>query len=88
VRALAEAGVYPGGSARNLEAVTPQLDVDTDDAVTVRILADAQTSGGLLLTVGPAARDGLMGALRDAGVAAAVIGEIVDGPAGRIRIRP
>jgi selenide,water dikinase len=42
------AGFVPGGSRRNLEWVRPQLrsGVDEDELV---LLADAQTSGGLLV---------------------------------------
>lgn len=42
------AGYVPGGSRRNLEWVRPHLDADVDDDELV-LLADAQTSGGLLV---------------------------------------
>ncbi|MGN6250892.1 MAG: selenide, water dikinase SelD [Marmoricola sp.] len=42
------AGYVPGGSRRNLEWVTPHLDA-TVDADELLLLADAQTSGGLLV---------------------------------------
>lgn len=42
------AGYVPGGSLRNLEWVRPHLDADVDDDELV-LLADAQTSGGLLV---------------------------------------
>jgi selenide, water dikinase len=44
---LAE-GYVPGGSRRNLDWVRPHLSADVDDDELV-LLADAQTSGGLLL---------------------------------------
>ena len=51
------------------------------------ILFDPQTSGGLLISVAPERADALVAALIDSGHAdAAVIGEIVPGPAERIRV--
>lgn len=46
---LLAAGHFPGGSGRNLEAVRAHL--SGGDTATVSILADAQTSGGLLVAV-------------------------------------
>jgi selenide,water dikinase len=43
-----EAGFVPGGSRRNLDWVRPHLDAGVDEDELV-LLADAQTSGGLLL---------------------------------------
>ena len=45
----ATAGYIPGGSRRNLDWVTPYLEPGRYDDVTRLLLADAQTSGGLLL---------------------------------------
>jgi selenide,water dikinase len=77
-RELADRGLIPGGSRRNLESVGPLLrwapslsDVDQ------LLLADAQTSGGLLIAVPPARADALRARLQEAGaLSAAVIGEI------------
>jgi len=43
------AGYVPGGSRRNLDWVRPHVDLDAVDEDTALLLADAQTSGGLLL---------------------------------------
>ena len=86
VRALAEAGVYPGGSARNLEAVLPDIRPDSVDDLILRILADAQTSGGLLFAVAPDDVPRLLAALADRGVTGTTIGHLGEGPAGRIEI--
>lgn len=43
-------GFYPGGSRRNLEAVGPRL---AGDLARAPLLADAQTSGGLLVALAP-----------------------------------
>ncbi len=43
------AGFVPGGSRRNLDWVAPHTDVGTASEETLLLLADAQTSGGLLV---------------------------------------
>lgn len=51
-RPLAEAGIVPGGTRRNLSFVDPlAVWPDGMDEVTKLLLADAQTSGGLLIAV-------------------------------------
>lgn len=89
VRALAEQGAIPGGTRRNLEAVAPSVEFSKDlDEIDRLILADAQTSGGLLLCVSEAACGGMMAGLRSRGVTgAAVIGQVTAGAAGTIRVR-
>jgi selenide,water dikinase len=47
-RASAAAGYVPGGSRRNLEWVRPHLESAADE-LELLLLADAQTSGGLLV---------------------------------------
>ncbi|GAA4857614.1 selenide, water dikinase SelD [Actinomycetospora straminea] len=47
-REAAAAGNVPGGSRRNLDWVRPHARIDVDET-TALLLADAQTSGGLLL---------------------------------------
>jgi selenide, water dikinase len=78
-RELLAAGHYPGGSSRNLAAVTPHLSGGSDGDR--RLLADAQTSGGLLVAV-PADR---LDPLLDL-PGSAVIGRIVEGAEGQIRL--
>jgi selenide, water dikinase len=48
-RAAAKAGYMPGGSRRNLEWVLPHTDADAVSEDDLLLLADAQTSGGLLV---------------------------------------
>lgn len=48
-RAALRDGYVPGGSRRNLDWVRPHADLDAVDEDTALLLADAQTSGGLLL---------------------------------------
>ena len=77
-RELAERGLIPGGSRRNLDAVGPHLRwASTLAEVDRLLLADAQTSGGLLISVARERTDELVRRLREAGaLAAAVVGEI------------
>lgn len=85
VAELAAAGYYPGGSERNLAAVGPFVDGSEDEAA-LRLLCDAQTSGGLLMAVPTANAAPLVAALREGDPAAAVIGELTDGEPGRVEL--
>lgn len=82
---LAADGFVPGGTRRNVEAVRARTGIDGDEA-TLTLLADAQTSGGLLLACPPETADDLVAALERAGDVGAVIGRCVEGPAGSIRL--
>ena len=86
---LAEAGYVSGGTRRNLADVEADVRWEGDVHEAVRILmADAQTSGGLLMAVPEAGTEALVAALRAAGTpAAAVLGEVVVGPAGSVTVR-
>lgn len=88
VLALAGEGVVPGGSRKNLAYVSGFADVDPALSAGERtVLADAQTSGGLLLAVAPERVGDLVEALRARKVpAAAVVGRLEDGPPGTLRI--
>jgi selenide,water dikinase len=79
--------VVPGGTHRNLEAAA-EVDWAEDLDPHERVLCvDAQTSGGLLLAVPRENEIALLEALREADTpAAAVIGHLVAGPAGHIRV--
>jgi selenide,water dikinase len=89
VRELVAAGFVPGGTRRNLAFYEPHLDAGAVAEAERLIACDAQTSGGLLIAVARERLDALLGALRRRGApAAAHIGEIVDGPQGRIALLP
>jgi len=87
-RALCESGLVPGGTRRNLEYVEPMAHFDASLGEVDRlILSDAQTSGGLLLAVPPENESALVAALAAARTpACAVVGEFIDGEAGRLEI--
>ena len=80
VQELLEMGIAPGGTHRNLESLDGVVDWHEDITEQTRILlADAQTSGGLLIAVAPEKTDALLGALEDVGVQTrAVIGGILE----------
>jgi len=88
VTELVERGAVSGGTTRNLAAAAaftrwaPEI-----TSVTKTLLADAQTSGGLLLAVDPRRVDDLVGALRGFGAPAqAVIGELVPSTAAMVEV--
>ena len=86
-RELAALDMVPGGTQRNLDWVSPHVQPGDASDVSVTLLADAQTSGGLLL--GMVSRDAALAVVTElmiSGHEAAVIGEVTDG-AGRIRLR-
>ena len=88
-RERADGGKVPGGTRRNMAYAGPVTAFDDSVPEALRLLlADAQTSGGLLLCV-PAARLGeALQRLADGGRQAAHIGQLrpwADGP--RIRVR-
>lgn len=87
-RRLAEAGVVPGGSKRNLEYVEPHTRFAAGVSQADRlVLADAQTSGGLLISVPPLREAQLCDALeRNATLVQAVIGELTSGEPGTLSV--
>jgi len=86
-RELAAAGFVPGGTTRNLATSTAEWEPGIDPADRL-LLADAQTSGGLLLAVPPAMEAALREALdREQTLAAVVIGRCLDGVPGAITVR-
>ena len=87
-RRLAEAGHVPGGTRRNLAAAAEYTTWDPGvDEIERLMLADAQTSGGLLLAVRPDAAHGLLDALgAQHTLAAAEIGAVVAGTPGTVHV--
>ena len=89
VHQLIEDGVVPGGTWTNLESAAPHVSYGEGVSESLRVaLADAQTSGGLLIAVPPERAEQLVQLLEDRGtLAAAIVGELVDGPPGTIRVQ-
>ena len=85
---LAERGAVPGGTTRNAASLAGAVTfADRVDATARLLLADAQTSGGLLIAVPPERTGALVTALeREETPAAAIVGRVVAGAAGRIAV--
>ncbi|MBK9160688.1 MAG: selenide, water dikinase SelD [Nitrosomonadales bacterium] len=80
---LAQQGIGPGAIDRNLASYGHEVDFAAQLATwQQRLLADAQTSGGLLVSVAPEAADEVLACFRSAGFEqAAVIGTMKAGAA-------
>ncbi len=86
VRELLDAGHYPGGSARNLAYIDPHVHGQSDHDVR-RLIADAQTSGGLLISVPEGSADALVTEIAARGSDAWLIGTMTDDETGSITLR-
>lgn len=87
-RDLAAADLAPGGSLDNLDHVAPHVDWRPERSrVDKLLLADAQTSGGLLIAVAAPELETLLAALREQGVTSArLVGRLLGPGDGRIRV--
>lgn len=85
----ASAGIVPGGTINNLEYVMKRVHFEEGiSKVTQLLLADAQTSGGLLVSLPEDKAEILLAALHEEGVGgAAKIGRITGKGSGKIYIR-
>jgi selenide,water dikinase len=87
VRALLADGMVAGGTQRNLAFVAPDVDFGDLPESEQLLLADAQTSGGLLLSVAPERAQHLVDACTAHGTpVAAVIGKMTSAGPGRVTI--
>ena len=86
-RELVERGFVPGGTRRNLESLASSLAWDAglteDDRL---ILCDAQTSGGLLISMAADRVPALLKELNDRDTLGAVVGDVTDGGPGGIAL--
>jgi cysteine desulfurase NifS/selenium donor protein len=86
-RELAVADVVPGGTLDNLDHVSPHVDwLPERSRIDKILLADAQTSGGLLIALPADRADRLVDALNGRGVPAAAVGRFAAPGSGRIRV--
>ena len=83
-------GIAPGGTHRNEAGVAEYVDWDASVSANDRLLlCDAQTSGGLLISVPQERLSRLLDALEERGVVTrAVVGSIGDGAPGTARVTP
>jgi len=84
---LAEAGVVPSGTHSNHAFVSPETDWGDLPKAEQLVLADAQTSGGLLIAVSGNRAGPLRDALSRRGVLAAEIGAVGEGSPGGVSVR-
>jgi len=79
-----------GGGTRNREWTRPFATYGRGvDERMQALLNDAQTSGGLLIAIGASKAEALVAEMRQGGAsAAALFGEVVEGPAGTIEVEP
>jgi selenide, water dikinase len=83
---LIENGIVPGGTRHNAETHAEFTEFAASVPEAERIgLSDAQTSGGLLISVGTDALNKLTRELQEAGILAAVIGEVCKGAGIEVR---
>ncbi len=84
---LVARGEVPGGTRSNLEAALEFTDFADDVAEATRlVLADAQTSGGLLGSMPPERASACIARLGRSGLEAAVVGRVTGPGEGRIRV--
>jgi selenide,water dikinase len=81
---LAKGGAVPGGTRRNHAYVEAGTDWGQLSEPEQLVMADAQTSGGLLIAASDP--EAMAGALREAGVAFGRIGRVVAGRAGEMSV--
>jgi selenide,water dikinase len=81
-------GFVPGGTGRNRDYRQHMVDMSSSvSSILNDILYDPQTSGGLLIAIAAAKAPALLKKLRAAGdTAAAIIGEVVAKPKGKIKV--
>lgn len=85
---FASRGFVPAGSKRNRQFCSKQIDIATGvDPLLIDVLADAQTSGGLLISVPENKTAMLVQRLQDKNTpAASIIGEVTSEPIGVIKV--
>lgn len=86
---FASRGYIPAGSKRNRQFCSNHVDIATGvDHLLIDVLADAQTSGGLLISVPENKTAMLVQRLQDKNTpVASVIGEVMSEPTGVIQVR-
>jgi selenide,water dikinase len=86
---MARKGMIPGGTFANRKYCEGSVSVENGvESLLVDCMADAQTSGGLLIAVPEDRAFDLQQALKAKGVPHPEVGQVTEGPPGRIRIKP
>lgn len=85
---LLRSDVIPGAIERNREFVEPDLEIDPGvEPARVHLGLDAQTSGGLLITIAPQRLNTLLDALAERGVNGFVLGQLARDSTPRIVVK-
>jgi selenide,water dikinase len=85
---LVKKGIHPKGAERNLAFIEESLKkpIVVDESM-MRVLADPQTSGGLLISVPAAQAKALLLSLQESGCHLATdIGVVLEGPQGGLKV--
>ena len=81
-------GMLPAGAYRNRDFFGPRVQMGPDVPLDLAdVLFDPQTSGGLLVSVDASQADALVSRLRDEGLPAAVIGQVVERGQKSVEVR-
>ena len=76
---LLEEGIAPGGTHRNLSSVEKSIQWDSDISYEAKLLlCDAQTSGGLLISLPHNKANTLISQLAQKGIVGSVVGEVLE----------
>ena len=87
-REMARMGMLPAGAYRNRDFFGPRVQMGPDVPLDLAdVLFDPQTSGGLLVSVDASQADALVSRLRDEGLPAAVIGQVVERGQKSVEVR-
>ena len=88
VREIAELGIIPGGTKNNYAHLQGVVTFPEEmDQIDQWILCDAVTSGGLLISAAEEEADKLLTELRNEGVEASLIGEVIAEHQGKIEVK-
>jgi selenide,water dikinase len=86
IEEYAKSGLIPGGTYRNREFRSHMIEAEISDEMML-VLFDAQTSGGLLISLPEKDGEGLVRRMHEEGVEdAAIVGQVVAEPKRKIRI--
>lgn len=88
VEGFAKMGITPGGTHRNRSFREKFVEIKENVREwIVDALFDPQTSGGLLITVSPDKADTMLCKMKESDIKAAIIGEVITEPKGKIIVK-
>ncbi len=83
---FASMGIVPAGGRRNVNYCSKLVDTGNTDPVTLDILSDPQTSGGLLISLPSEKAQSLISKLKSRGIQATAVGEVLEESSSKILI--